>query len=61
MNKENISQGFSLKIDQNELMNKNHKKVWEMLNYIEHFIVLVSTITGCVSISAFASSVCIPL
>ena len=26
-----------------------------MYNYIEHFLVLVSTITGCISISAFAN------
>ena len=29
------------------------------LNYIEHFLILVSTITRCVSISAFASFVCV--
>ena len=31
------------------------------LNYIEHLLVLVSTVTGCVSISAFASLVCVPV
>ena len=29
------------------------------LNYIEHFLILVSTITRCVSISAFTSFVCV--
>ena len=29
------------------------------LNYVEHFLILVSTITRCVSISAFASFVCV--
>ena len=32
-----------------------------MQNYIEHFLILASTITGCVSISAFASLVGIPI
>ena len=31
------------------------------LNHIEHFIILGSTITGCVSISAFSSLVGIPV
>ena len=42
-------------------MSKNHKKVCTTVNYIEHFLSLGSTITGCVSISAFASLVGIPL
>ena len=36
-------------------MNRKHKKVCTTLNYIEHFLILASTITGCISISAFAS------
>ena len=39
------------------MTSKNHKKVSTTLNYIEHFLILGSTITGCVSISAFASLV----
>ena len=31
------------------------------MNYSEHLLILVSTITGCVSISAFASLVGIPI
>ena len=31
------------------------------LNYIEHFLILGSTVTGCVSISVFASLVGIPI
>ena len=34
---------------------KKHKQICTTLNYIEHFPILASTITGCVSISAFAS------
>ena len=48
-------------IEQNELMSKKHKKVWTTLNYIENFLILVSTITGCISISAFASLLGIPI
>ena len=67
MFEENISQEFRLKnidetrnyfleeITQNELMCKKHKKICTTLNYNEHFLILASTITGCISISAFAS------
>ena len=42
-------------------MKKKHKKVCATLNYIVHFLILASTITGCVSISAFSSLVGIPI
>ena len=42
-------------------MSRKHKKVCTTLNYTEHFLILGSTITGCVSISAFASLVGIPI
>ena len=48
-------------IKQNELMRRKHKKVCAILNYIEHFFILISTITGCLSISAFASLIGIPI
>ena len=68
MVEENISQEFRLKsidetrsyltdINQNELMSKKHRKVCTTLNYIEHFLILGSTITGYVTISSFASLV----
>ena len=38
-------------------MSKKHKKVCRVLNYTEHLLIVISTITGCVSISAFASLV----
>ena len=41
--------------NRNKLIRKNHKKVCTTLNYIERFLILGSTITGCVSISAFSS------
>ena len=42
-------------------MSTKHKKVSTTLNYIEHFLILASTITGCISISAFASLIGIPM
>ena len=36
-------------------MIRKHKKVCTTLIYIEHFLILASTITGCISIFAFAS------
>ena len=40
-------------------MNEKYKKTWKYLNYVENLLFLVSTVTGCVSISAFASLVCV--
>ena len=71
MSEENISQEFSLKdvdetkkliegINQNELMSKEHKKVYRVLNYIEQLFILISTVNGYVFIFAFASLVNIP-
>ena len=42
-------------------MSKKHKKVCTTLNYIQHFLILGSTITGCASISTFASLIGIPI
>ena len=73
MAEENISQEFRLKtIDEtrnylieetirNDLISKKRKKVFTTLSYIERFLILSSTITRCVSISAFASLVGIPM
>ena len=36
-------------------MSNNHKKACTTVNYIKHFLTLSSTITGCISISAFVS------
>ena len=48
-------------INQNELMSKKHKKVCRVLNYIDHLLNIDSTVIGCVSISAFASLVGMPI
>ena len=45
----------------NELMRKKHKEVCRVLNYIDYLLIVISTITGCVSISAFVSLVGIPI
>ena len=42
-------------------MCKKHKKGCRVLNHIEHLLGKVFTITGCVSIFAFASLVGIPI
>ena len=73
MVEENISQEFRLKnkdetkyyliekINRNELMSKRDIKGCTTLNYIEHFLILSSTITVCVFSSSFASLVSIPI
>ena len=73
MSEESMSQEFRLKnidevrnyfievIKQNELVSKKHKKACRFFNYIEHLIILISTVSGYVSISAFASLVGIPI
>ena len=42
-------------------MSKMHKKVYRVLNYIDQLLIVISTITGNVSISALASLVGIPI
>ena len=44
-------------INQNESMSQKHKNVCGVLNYIKRSLIAISTITGCASISAFASLV----
>ena len=72
MSGENISQELRLEnikniyiylikgIDPNELISNRHKKVFTVLNYTEHFLILVYVIAGLVSISTFASLLGIP-
>ena len=42
-------------------MSEMHKKTCKYWNYVEHLLILVSTVTSCVSSSAFASLVAIPV
>ena len=58
MPEENVNQEFRLKkvdemrnylieqINQNNLMSKKHKIVCRVLNYTDHSIIVISTITG---------------
>ena len=67
MKERNIYQEFRLKnidetinylleeIEQIKLMSRKHIRLYTTLSYIDHFLILVSSITGCISISAFAS------
>ena len=48
---------FIKEINQNELMSKKYKKVCTFLSYIEHLLTLISTVTRCIFISAFAALV----
>ena len=69
----NMSQEFRLKntdetrnyflkeINQNKLMSGKHKKICTIVNYIEHFLILTSTITGYISVVAFGSLIGIPI
>ena len=50
-----------LEIKRDELISKKHKKVCTALNYIEYFLILASTLNGCVSISILSSLVGIPV
>ena len=72
MAKENSSLDFKLKKNRwnkkwsftrnkyNELMTEKHKNVCRALNYFEHFV-FVSAVSGCVSVSAFASLARVPV
>ena len=48
-------------IKHNNLMREKYKKMCKYLNYVDNFLTLASTVTGCISISAFASLICIPV
>ena len=52
---------LSDEISHNDLMSQKYKKTCKYLNYVEQLLILVSTVTGCVSISAFASLLCFPV
>ena len=42
-------------------MSKKHKKNCRVFSYIDHSLIVISTITGCIFISAFASLVGTPI
>ena len=73
MPEETMNQEFRLKkideirnylieeINRNELLSKKHENVFRVFNYTDQSLIVISTIIGCVSISAFASLVGIPI
>ena len=52
---------FIKEIKQGNSVSKMHKDICMDLNYIEQQLILVSAVTGCVSISTFALLVGIPV
>ena len=48
-------------IKHNDLMSKKYKKTCKYLNYVEHLLILVSAVTGCITISVSASLFTIPV
>ena len=52
---------LSEEVKHNDTMSEKPKKVCRALNYFEHFLVFVSYVSVCVSISAFASLVGVPV
>ena len=42
-------------------MSEKYSKTCKYLNYVEHLLILDSTVNGCISVSAFASLVAIPV
>ena len=52
---------FIKEVDQNGLMSNKHQKFCTTLSYIKCFLILASVVAGCISISAFASLLGIPI
>ena len=46
-------------INHNDLKSEKCKKTRKYLNYFKHLLILASTVTICISISAFTSLVCV--
>ena len=46
-------------IKHDDLTSEKHKNTCKYLNYVEHLLILASIVTGCFSIPAFASLVCV--
>ena len=52
---------FIEEINQNELISKTHKKIFDVLKYTEYLLILVHIVNGCVSICSIAPLVSIPV
>ena len=44
-------------IKQNDWMSEKYKKTCKYLNYVDHLLILLSTVTGCVSICEVKESI----
>ena len=42
-------------------MSEKYKKTCKYLNYVENLLIVLLTVTGCISISAFAALVRVPV
>ena len=49
------------KSTKNKFMSNKHKNIWAALNYIERFLILVSAVAECLSISTFVFLLGIPI
>ena len=55
LNKVDETRNYLLEeIKHNDLLNKINKNPYKCLNYVENFLILVSKVTACFSISGFA-------
>ena len=62
LRKNNETRNYLLdELKHNNLMSEQYNKTSCYLNYVENVLILASTVTGCISISAFASLVCVPV
>ena len=52
---------FLEEIEQNELIRRKNKNSCKTINYIIYFLILASTITGCISVFTFASLLGVPV
>ena len=48
-------------IKHNDLMSEKYERTCKYLNYVGNFLISISIVTTCVSISAFTSLVCVPV
>ena len=55
------TRNYLLNWKHNGLMSEKYKKTCKYLNFVKNLLILVSTVTGCVSISALASLFRVPI
>ena len=48
-------------VKHSDLMSEKYKKTCKCLNYVGNLLILASAVTGCASVFAFASLVCVPV